>query len=109
MEIEKIVRWKHKAFTTPGSWIRSLKRTVEFSGGCSKQGKGNFTHTNEANLFIACELDAWSGDCLFGAVKLTNNTDPYKYDIVVIVLNLMQSHNFRYSLVNSVALLLLLV
>ena len=50
---------KALSFTTSGSWIRHLKTTVEFSGGCLKQGKGNFTHTNEANLCIACELDTW--------------------------------------------------
>ena len=40
------------------------------------------------NLFIVYQLDAWSrylsrkfslSDCLFRAVKLTNNDDPYKY------------------------------
>ena len=49
--------------------------------------KETFTRRNTVNLLIVYELDAWSrylsrtfslSDCLFGAVKLTNNTDPYK-------------------------------
>ena len=52
-----------------------------------KQDKATFSHRNAVKAFTDYELDTWSrdsstefilGDCLFGAVKLTKNTDPYK-------------------------------
>ena len=53
-----------------------------------KQDKVSFNHINIGNFFISYKLHKWSryltidyapGDCLFGAIKLTKNTDPYKY------------------------------
>ena len=61
---------------------------LEFKGNCLKQDKAPFTPSNVVNLYIAYKLNIWSQDlntefslkdCLFGAVKLTNNGNPNKY------------------------------
>ena len=55
-----------------------------------KKDKVTFTRSSVVNLFIVCELDILSqdlnsdfslGDCLFGAIKLTQNSalDKYSY------------------------------
>ena len=53
-----------------------------------KQDKVTFTQSNVVNLFIVYELDIFSQDlnsdfslegCLFGAIKLTQNSDLDKY------------------------------
>ena len=64
-------------------WHKSRLR-LRFEGSCLKQeNTAPFTPNNAANLFIVYELDRWSRDlntdialkdCLFGAVKLTKNT-----------------------------------
>ena len=57
--------------------------------GYLKQDKEAFTHRNVVNLVIVPELDTFSrdlntkfslGNCLFGAVNLTKNADPNKYE-----------------------------
>ena len=61
---------------------------VEFKGSWLKQGKATLSNRDVEKLFIAYELDTWSGylsgkfalgDCLFGTVKLTKNANPDKY------------------------------
>ena len=66
-----------------------LRLRVWFEGSCLKQENATpFTPNNVVNLFIVYELGIWSRDlntdftlkdCLFGAVKLTKNTDPDKF------------------------------
>ena len=62
-------------------------REAKFRGICLKQESVSFLHKNIVNLHITYELHTWSkdlntdftlGNCLFGAVKLTNNADSDK-------------------------------
>ena len=57
---------------------------MESTGLCMKQGSMSFLHQNLVNLYILYKLDAWSkdlntnftlGNWLFGAKKVTKNTD----------------------------------
>ena len=63
-------------------------KRLEFKGICLKQDNVYFLHKKVVNLYISYQLDTWSkvlskdftlGNCLFGVVKLTKNTDPDKY------------------------------
>ena len=72
-------------------WIHNSKAEVEFKESCFKQEKATFSHRTAVNLFIAFELDTWSenwntdftlGGCLFGALKLTMNSDTDKYEYI---------------------------
>ena len=63
-----------------------LQNGKRLKGSCLKQGKAAFIQM--VNLFVVYELDTWPrdlnikftiGECLFGAVKLTKNTNPDKY------------------------------
>ena len=99
---EKIGAWQSKGLSnekvmppttsnnslSPKRKWNNSKIRVEFKGCCLEQHKITFTLNNVANLFIVYELDEWSQNlnaditlkyCLFGAVKLSNNVDPYKY------------------------------
>ena len=78
----------------------------------------SFIHANVVTLYIFYELDTWFRDlntnftfdnCLFGAVKLTKNSDSDKYDILVVVLDLLYVHNFTGQSVAGVKMLLFLV
>ena len=62
---------------------------VKFKGICLKQKIVSFLYKKIINLYISYKLDEWSKDlntdftlrnCLFGAVKLTENADPDKYE-----------------------------
>ena len=65
-----------------GSKIR-----VKFNESCLKQDKITCTHKNVVSIYIVCEVGASSShsdyptlkNCLFGAVRLTKNTDIDKY------------------------------
>ena len=55
---------------------------------CLKQDSVSFLYKNIVNFYISYKLDTWSkdlntdsatGNCLFAAVKLTNNTDSDKH------------------------------
>ena len=61
--------------------------TVNFNGNCSRQDIIYFIHRNVVNLYLVYELNTCSKDlntdfalcnCLFGAVKLTENTAKYE-------------------------------
>ena len=60
---------------------------VEFNGSCFKQNKVTFNHKRVANIYIVYEITASSSNnadpilrnSLFGAVRLTKNTDIDKY------------------------------
>ena len=69
-------------------WINNSRIRVESKGCCLNQYKVTFTPRNVENLFTVYELERWSQDlnaeftlkvCLFGAFRLTINTDPDKY------------------------------
>ena len=62
---------------------------VKFKGICLKPDSASSFHGNVVNLCIFNEFHTWSrylvtdftlGNCWFGDVKLTNNTDPDKYE-----------------------------
>ena len=46
------------SFASNFTYIHDSKRAVKCEGDCLKQGKGSFTCTNEANVFITHKLDA---------------------------------------------------
>ena len=60
---------------------------VKFNGSCLKQDKITFNHGKIVNIYIVCDLEStikYDADitlenCLFGAVKITKNTDVSKY------------------------------
>ena len=61
---------------------------LRFNRSYLKQNRAPYTPKNVVNLFIAYELDTWSGhlntdfaiaNCFFRAVNLTKNADPDKY------------------------------
>ena len=61
---------------------------AKFKGNCLTQDNISSNHGNVINVFIVYKLETWSrdlntdftlGDSLFGAVKLTKNTDPDEY------------------------------
>ena len=104
-DTETIITWKKKglfdesikvSIITPGNgvapklkWIDNSKIAAEFRGSCFEQDKATFTHGNVGDLFLVYELDTQSidlntrftlSDCLFGAVKLTENAHPDKYE-----------------------------
>ena len=62
---------------------------VKFKGICLKPDSVSSFHRSVAYLCIFNEFHTWSrclvtnftlGNCLFGAAKLTNNSDPDKYE-----------------------------
>ena len=59
---------------------------VKFSGSCLKQDKITFNHGKTVDIYIAYDLksnlinfDSTLQNCLFGAIKLTKNSDIDKY------------------------------
>ena len=61
---------------------------LRFTGNCLRQEVATLTPNNVVNVLIVYGLDRWSQDlnakftledCLFGAVKLTENATPNKY------------------------------
>ena len=60
---------------------------VKFDGGCLKQDPGSFFHGEILNVYIVYEISInihisdypTLENCLFGAVKLTENADIDKY------------------------------
>ena len=99
--------------------LNYCKGKTRFEGICLKQGSVSFIHGNVINLDISYELDTRSrdlnkdfkwGNCLFGAMKLTTNTNLDKYrDILVMVLDLIHVDNYCGQTVTGVKTLLLLV
>ena len=60
----------------------SKRMYVKFSGSCLKQDKITFNHGKAVNIYTAYDLksilnnfDPTLQNCLFGAVKLTKNSD----------------------------------
>ena len=60
---------------------------VKFSGRCLKQDKITFNHGKTVNIYIVYDLmsnlnnfDPTLKNCLFGAIKLTKNSDVDKYE-----------------------------
>ena len=72
--------------------LHGSKYELKFKEMCLKQNIVSFLHKDIVNLYATYKLGAWSedlntdftlGNWLYGAVKLTKNTDPdkYKYSI----------------------------
>ena len=93
VDTEGISEWKSKRLSDEtikspnNSLAPTLKYTgkkiyVKFSGSCLKQDKITFNHGKTVNIYIFYDLksnlnnfDPTLQNCLFGAVKLTNNSD----------------------------------
>ena len=69
-------------------FFRGAKIKLKFDEGFLKQNKKTSHHKNVLNVYFVYEIDLWPNDLntefilgsfLFRAVKLTKNTDPYKY------------------------------
>ena len=68
--------------------MNNWKKRLEFKGSCLKQDKASFSSKIVVELYIVYKLNVQTQDlnaeftlkdCLFGAVKLTNNANPNKY------------------------------
>ena len=72
---------------TPNLDYYGTKTRVKFNGSCLKQNKVTFNHRKVVNIYIVYELNGSSSNnnnprvrnSLFGAVRLTKNTDIDKY------------------------------
>ena len=94
--IDKVLRWKSKgllesmtspatsgnSFTPKRTNIQNPEIAVTFEENCLEQDEVYFNHGNVITFFTVYELYLWSHDlktditlkdCLFWAVKLTNN------------------------------------
>ena len=78
----------------------------------------SFIHRNIINIYISYELDTWPIDlnsdfmlanCLFGALKLTKNTDPDKYGYSGSGIGFDAVYHFYCQVVSGVKMLLFLV
>ena len=78
----------NKSISPKLEWMNNFRIRLEFKGSCLKQDKAPFTQNNVVNLYIIYELNIRSQDskaeftlkdCLFGALKLTNNANLNKY------------------------------
>ena len=86
------------------------KTKVKFNGSCLKQPKPSYTHGKTVNIYIVYELGASSSHSddptlkksLFGAVRLTKNTDIDKYGIQVMELDLIENQVFHFQVVDLV-------
>ena len=86
------------------------KTRVKFNGSCLKQPKPSYTHGKTVNIYIVYELGASSSHSddptlkksLFGAVRLTKNTDIDKYGIQVMELDLIENQVFHFQVVDLV-------
>ena len=98
MPNEFIIEWKSKGLNNvikspdntlaPGIESTGIKMQAKFKGGCLKQDKPAFNHGKRVSIYIVYDLesnlnnfDPALENCLFGAVKLTKNSniDKYKY------------------------------
>ena len=95
---ESIAKWKSKGLSNeviipPNNILApEVKFTgkimyVKFSGSCLKQDKITFNHKKTVNIYIVHDLkstlnnfDPTLQNCLFGAIKLTKNSDIDKYE-----------------------------
>ena len=76
---------------------------VKFSGSCLKQDKFTFNHGKTVNIYIFYDLksnlnnsDPTLQNCLFGAVKLTKNSDIDKYEYAVYGIESDSKGNFSH-------------
>ena len=85
---------------------------VKFSGSCLKQDKITFNHGKTVNIYIVYDLkpslnnfDPTLQNCLFGAIKLTKNSDIDKLinvNMQDMELNLIQKESFHIQVVELV-------
>ena len=85
---------------------------VEFNGSCLKQNKVTFNHKRVVNIYIVYEITASSSNnadptlrnSLFGAVRLTKNTDIDKYQYSGYGIGFDRRGAFHFRVVDLVAL-----
>ena len=95
---------------TPTLSYYGTKTKVKFNGSCLKQPKPSYTHGKTVNIYSVYELGASSSHSddptlkksLFGAVRLTKNTDIDKYGIQVMELDLIENQVFHFQVVDLV-------
>ena len=77
-----------KSFSPNVIWMNNYRIRLRFTATCLRQELASFTPSNIVNLFTVYELGKWLQnlnvkfslkDYLFGAVKLTKNSNPNKY------------------------------
>ena len=118
---ESISSWESKGFsdeiikpptTSNNSLAPSLgyfinKIKVKFNGSCLKQDKITYTHGTIVTRYIVYKLSSNLNnfvfaleDCLFGAVKLTENSNnDQRYGFKILVLDLIQKEVFYFLMV----------
>ena len=89
MHDEKIssVKTSDYGLTSDLDYYNTNKITVKFNGGCLKQDRTTLLHGGIVNVYIVYEITnnfnvssyPTLENCLFGAVKLTENADIDKY------------------------------
>ena len=84
---------------------------VKFSGSCLNQDKVTFNHKETVNIYVVYDLksslnnfNSTLQNCLFGAVKLTKNSDIDKYGYAKygIRFDLIQEEAFHIQVVELV-------
>ena len=88
---------------------------LSFSGDLLKQDKITYSHGPIVNIYVVYRLAPRTNNsgvtlenCLFGAVKLTNNADIDKYNILDMVLDLIQKDLFHIQVEDLAKMLLIL-
>ena len=88
----------------PGIEFTGKNTPAKFKGGCLKQHKPTFNHGKIVNIYIVYDLesnlnnfDPALENCLFGAVKLTKNSDIGKYKYTGYGIGLDSGGNFFTS------------
>ena len=88
MSEEKINSIKTSNYSiTPNLSYYGTEARLEFNGSCLKQDETTFNHGKIVNIYIVYEISKKIsisdylalGNCLFGAVSLTENADINKY------------------------------
>ena len=117
--IESIAEWESKGLSnevskppnitlTPEVKFTGKRMYVKFSGSCLKQDKITFNHGKTVNVYIVYDLksnlnnfDPSLKNCLFGAIKLTKNSDIVQ-NMQNMELYLIQEEPFHIQVVELV-------
>ena len=82
---------------------------VKFSGSCLKQDKVAFNHGKAVSIYIVYDLksnlnnfDPTLKNCLFGAIKLTKNSDIDNMNMQAMELDLIQKEPSQIQVVELV-------
>ena len=110
---EFIIEWKSKGLNEvikppghaflPGIEFTGKKMHAKFKGGCLKQDKPAFNHGKIINIYLVYDLesnlnnfDPVLENCLFGAVKLTKNSEINKYKHIWYGIGFDSKETFLY-------------